>query len=164
MTTNRPKMLFICVHNSARSQMAEAFLNDICGAEFEAQSAGLEPGTLNPLVVEVMREAGFDISKNKTRAVFDVFKSGQLFTYVVTVCSEAEAGGCPIFPGPTKRLHWPFPDPSKVEGTPEEQREKVRQIRDAILARVEQFCAENCARLSESGRNLRRPQSSDQPR
>ena len=96
---NKPKILFLCVHNSARSQMAEAFLNDICGAEFEAQSAGLEPGTLNPLVVQVMREAGLDISQNKTQAVFDVFKSGQLFTYVVTVCSEAEAGGCPIFPG-----------------------------------------------------------------
>ncbi len=144
---NKPKVLFICVHNSARSQMAEAFLGDVCGAEFEVQSAGLEPGTLNPLVVEVMREVGLDISKNKTQAVFDVFKSGQLFTYVITVCSEAEAGGCPIFPGPTQRLHWPFPDPSRV-----------------ILARVEQFCAENCARLSESGRNLRRPQSSDQPR
>ena len=154
---NKPKVLFICVHNSARSQMAEAFLNDICGAEFEAQSAGLEPGTLNPLAVEVMREAGPDISKNKTQAVFDVFKSGQLIAYVITVCSEAEAGGCPIFPGPTKRLHWPFPDPSRVEGTPEEKLEKVRQIRDAIHARVEQFCAENCARLSESGRNLHRP-------
>ena len=155
---NKPKVLFICVHNSARSQMAEAFLNDICGAEFEVQSAGLEPGTLNPLVVEVMREAGFDISKNKTQAVFDVFKSGQLIAFVITVCSEAEAGGCPIFPGPTKRLHWPFPDPSKVEGTPEEKLEKVRQIRDAILTRVEQFCAENCTRLTGAGRNLRRPQ------
>lgn len=144
--------------------MAAAFLNDICDAEFEVQSAGLEPGTLNPLAVEVMREAGFDISRNKTQAVFDVFKSGQLFTYAITVCSEAEAGGCPIFPGPTQRLHWPFPDPSKVEGTPEEKLEKVRQIRDAILARVEEFCAENCFRLSESGRNLRRPRSSDQPR
>jgi arsenate reductase len=155
---NKPKVLFICVHNSARSQMAEVFLHDVCGSEFEAQSAGLEPGTLNPLAVEVMREAGFDISQNKTQAVFDVFKSGQLFAYVVTVCSEGEAGGCPIFPGPTQRLHWPFPDPSKVEGTPVEKLEKVRQIRDAILARVEQFCAENCTRLTEAGRNLRRPQ------
>lgn len=143
--------------------MAEAFLNDMCGGEFEAQSAGLEPGTLNPLVVEVMREAGFDISRNKTQAVFDVFKSGQLFTYVVTVCSEAEAGGCPIFPGPTQRLHWPFPDPSKVEGTPEEKLEQIRQIRDAILARVEQFCSENGVRLNELGRNLHRSKSSDQP-
>ena len=161
---NKPKVLFICVHNSARSQMAEAFLNDGCGGEFEAQSAGLKPGTLNPLVVEVMREAGFDISRNKTQAVFDVFKSGQLFTYVVTVCSEAEASGCPIFPGPTRRLHWPFPDPSKVEGTREEKLEKIRQIRNAIQARIEQFCAENCTRLRELGRNLRQPQSSDQPR
>jgi arsenate reductase len=161
---NKPRILFICVHNSARSQMAEAFLNDICGAEFEAQSAGLEPGTLNPLVVEVMRETGLDISKNKTQAVFDVFKSGQLFSYVVTVCSEAEASGCPIFPGPATRLHWPFPDPSKVEGTPDEKLAEIRQIRDAIQARVEQFCAENCTRLTELGRNLRRPQSSDRPR
>jgi arsenate reductase len=161
---NKPKILFICVHNSARSQMAEAFFNDICGAEFEAQSAGLEPGTLNPLVIEVMREVGFDLSKNKTQAVFDVFKSGQLFAYVITVCSEAEAGGCPIFPGPTQRLHWPFPDPSKVEGTREEKLAKVRQVRNAIQARIEQFCAENCARLSESGRSLRQPQSSVRPR
>ena len=161
---NKPKVLFICVHNSARSQMAEAFLKDVCGAEFEVQSAGLEPGTLNPLVVEVMRETGLDISQNKTQAVFDVFKSGQLFACVITVCSEAEAGGCPIFPGPTQRLYWPFPDPSKVEGTREEKLKKIRQIRDAILARVELFCAENCARLSESARSLRRPQSSDRPR
>jgi arsenate reductase len=161
---NKPKILFICVHNSARSQMAEAFLNDMCDAEFEAQSAGLEPGTLNPLVVEVMRESGLDISGNKTQAVFDVFKSGQLFTYVVTVCSEAEASGCPIFPGPAQRLHWPFPDPSKIEGTREEKLEKIRQIRDAIQARVEQFCAEKCTRLRELGRNLRQPQSSDRPR
>ena len=153
---NKPKILFICVHNSARSQMAEAFLNDICGAEFEAQSAGLEPGTLNPLVVEVMGEAGIDISRNETQAVFDVFKSGQLFACVVTVCSEAEASGCPIFPGPTQRLHWPFPDPSKVEGTFEEKLEKIREIRNAIQARVEQFCAENCTRLNELGRSLRR--------
>ena len=135
--------------------MAEAFLNDICGAAFEAQSAGLEPGTLNLLVVEVMREVGSDLSKNKTQAVFDVFKSGQLFAYVVTVCSEAEAGGCPIFPGPAQRLHWPFPDPSKVEGTPEEKLAKIRQIRDAIRMRVEEFCAENCTRLTELGQSLR---------
>lgn len=144
----KPKILFICVHNSARSQMAEAFLNDICGAEFEAQSAGLEPGKLNPLAVAAMGEAGIDISNNKTQAVFDVFKSGQLFTYVITVCSEAEAGGCPIFPGPTQRLHWPFPDPSKVEGTPLEKLDQVRTIRDAIRARIEEFCAEKCARLT----------------
>lgn len=145
---NKSKVLFICVHNSARSQMAEAFLNDVCGETFEAQSAGLEPGMLNPLVVEVMREVDLDISKNKTQAVFDVFKSGQLFTYVISVCSEAEAAGCPIFPGPTQRLHWPFPDPSRVVGTRDEKLEKIRQIRDAIQTRIEQFCAETCAGIT----------------
>jgi len=139
------KVLFICVHNSARSQMAEAFLNEKCAEEFEAQSAGLEPGKLNPLVVEVMQEVGLDISRKETQAVFDVFKSGQLFAFVVTVCSEAEASACPIFPGPAQRLHWPFPDPSQVEGTPEEKLRETRKIRDAIRAQIEAFCAEHCA-------------------
>jgi arsenate reductase len=112
----KKRVLFICVHNSARSQMAEAWLNTICGEYFEAQSAGLEPGTLNPLARQVMAEAGIDISKKKTQAVFDVFNSGQLFTYVITVCDEASAEKCPIFPGPATRLHWGFPDPSEVQG------------------------------------------------
>ena len=97
----KQSVLFICVHNSARSQMAAAWLNYACGDHFEAQSAGLEPSTLNPLVVEVMKEVGIDLSENKTQRVFDVWKSGQMFQYVVTVCSEAEADGCPIFPGAT---------------------------------------------------------------
>ena len=110
----KQKVLFICVHNSARSQMAAAWLNDICGDYFEAQSAGLEPGQLNPLVIQAMDEAGIDISNNKTQAVFDVFKSGQFFPYVITVCDESEAAGCPTFPGVTYRLHWSFPDPSEL--------------------------------------------------
>ena len=128
--------------------MAEAFLNKLCEGYFEAQSAGLEPGTLNPLVVEVMAEVGIDISKNKTQAVFDVFTSGQLFTYVITVCSETEAEKCPIFPGPAQRLHWPFPDPAKVEGSPEERLSKIREIRDSIRTRVENFCTETCAEVT----------------
>ena len=95
----KKKVLFICVHNSARSQMAAAWLNDVCGDYFEAQSAGLEPGELNPLAVQVMDEVGIDISNNKTQAVFDVFKTGQFFRFVITVCDESEAAGCPIFPG-----------------------------------------------------------------
>jgi arsenate reductase len=82
------KALFICVHNSARSQMAEAWLNFLCPKQFEAHSAGLEPGALNPLAVEAMREIGVDISGKKTQSVFDVFKSGQFFPYVITVCDE----------------------------------------------------------------------------
>ena len=138
----KPKVLFICVHNSARSQMAEAWLNHFCGDFFEAESAGLEPGTLNPLAVEVMKEARIDISKNKTQAVFDVFKSGELFAYVITVCDESEAEGCPIFAGVTKRLHWSFPDPSKFSGSLEEKLERTRKVRDQIDNQIRRFCAE----------------------
>jgi arsenate reductase (thioredoxin) len=140
----KKKVLFICVHNSARSQMAEAWVNHVCGDFFEAQSAGLEPGTLNPLGVEVMSEVGIDISRKKTRAVFDVFKSGQLFAYVVTVCDETSAEKCPIFPGPTKRLHWSFPDPSEVTGSKEAKLEQVRAIRDEIRGKIEEWCEEVC--------------------
>src|SRR4026208_915827 len=141
----KKRVLFICVHNSARSQMAEAWLNTICGEYFEAQSAGLEPGTLNPLAVQVMAEAGIDISKKKTQAVFDVFVSGQLFAYVITVCDEASAEKCPIFPGPTRRLHWSFPDPSRLTGTHAEKLAAVREIRDEIRARIEEWCDEVCS-------------------
>jgi arsenate reductase len=140
----RKKVLFICVHNSARSQIAEAWMNRVCGEFFEAESAGLEPGTLNPLAVQVMAEEGIDISRNKTRAVFDVFKSGTLFAFVITVCDETSAEKCPIFPGGTKRLHWGFPDPSVVTGTSEEKLGQVRKIRDAIKEKIEEWCAEVC--------------------
>ena len=141
----KKRVLFICIHNSARSQMAEAWLNHICGDEFEAQSAGLEPGTLNPLVAEAMAEVGIDISKKGTQAVFDVWKSGQLFAYVVTVCDETSAEKCPIFPGPTTRLHWGFPDPSALTGTQAEKLAAVGQIRDQIRATIETWCDEVCA-------------------
>lgn len=141
----KKKVLFICVHNSARSQMAAAWLNALCGHYFEAHSAGLEPGELNPLAVHVMDEVGIDISNNKTQAVFDVFKSGQFFPYVITVCDESETAGCPVFPGVTTRLHWSFPDPSKLSGTEWERLEGTRRIRDDIRARVEAWCDEMCA-------------------
>jgi arsenate reductase len=141
----KKNVLFICVHNSARSQMAQAWLNRLCGDYFDAHSAGLEPGKLNPLAVEVMREARIDISRNKTQAVFDVFKSGKLFAYVITVCDESSAEKCPIFPGPTKRLHWSFPDPSKLTGSYEERLDGTRAIRDQIRARIEAWCDEVCA-------------------
>lgn len=141
-------VLFVCIHNSARSQMAEAFLKQTCGDEFVAQSAGLEPGKLNPLVVQAMSEVGIDISGNKTKAVFDMFKSGKPFAYVITVCDEASAERCPIFPGITQRLHWGFADPSSFQGTHEQRLAKTREVRDAIKARVEQWCAEVCAPAS----------------
>ena len=140
----KPKVLFICVHNSARSQMAEAWLNYLCGEFFEAHSAGLEPGTLNPLAIKVMREVDIDISAKKTRSVFDVFNLGQLFSYVITVCDESSAEACPVFPGPTKRLHWSFPDPSRATGTHAEKLRHVREIREAIRAKIDSWCAEVC--------------------
>ena len=143
----KQKVLFICVHNSARSQMAEAFMDEICGDQFEAHSAGLEPGNLNLLAVEAMREIGIDISHNQTQSVFDVFKSGELFAYVITVCDETSpesVRGCPIFPGVTRRLHWSFPDPAGLPGTPEERLAGIRKIRDQIRARIETWCDEMC--------------------
>jgi len=140
----KQKVLFICVHNSARSQMAAALMKQTCGEFFEVQSAGLEPGVINPLVIEVLQELGVDISKNKTQRVLDVWKSGQIFQFVITVCSEAEAEGCPIFAGVTTRLHWPFDDPSKFTGTHAERLEKTRHVRDQIHARIDSFCEEHC--------------------
>jgi arsenate reductase len=140
----KKRVLFICIHNSARSQMAEAFLKQACGDVFEVYSAGLEPGRLNPIVVEAMRDMGIDISGNKTKSVFDMFKSGLMFAYVITVCDEASAERCPIFPGVTKRMHWSFPDPSALQGTPEEKLARTCEIRDEIKAKIEAWCAEVC--------------------
>jgi arsenate reductase len=140
----KAKVLFVCIHNSARSQMAEAWLNHLCGESLQAESAGLEPGTINPLAIEVMQEVGIDISKNKTQGVFDLFKAGRLFHYVVTVCDGASAERCPIFVGMTKRVHWSFPDPSAVVGTHAEKLEQVRKIRDQIRAQIEEWCLEIC--------------------
>jgi arsenate reductase len=144
----KKKVLFVCIHNSARSQMAEAFLNQICPEEFEAFSAGLEPGKLNPIVVEAMDEIGLDISGNETKAVFDMFKSGKIFAYVVTVCDEASAERCPIFPGVTKRLHWSFPDPSAIQGSHAEKLAGTREIRDTIKTKIEEWCGEMCPAVS----------------
>jgi arsenate reductase len=142
----KSNVLFICVHNSARSQMAEAWLNQICGDFFAAESAGLEPGTLNPLVVEAMEEVGIDISKKETRAVFDVFKAGKLFSYVITVCDETSAEKCPIFPGIAKGLHWSFSDPATLIGSREDKLVEVRKIRDEIRDKIQAWCQDVCPR------------------
>ena len=133
------KVLFVCIHNSARSQMAEALLNQLAGNKFEATSAGLEKGTLNPLAVKVMSEIGIDISKNQTKDVFEFYKNGRLFNYVVTVCDAANSERCPIFPSVTKTLHWSFEDPSSLSGTEEEKLETTRKVRDEIEAEVRKF-------------------------
>lgn len=135
----RERVLFVCIHNSARSQMAEAYLNHLGGERFEAESAGIEPGTLNPLAVQVMKEDGIDISTNKTKDVFEFLKRGKLYAYVITVCDEKAAERCPIFPGTGRRLHWSFPDPSTIQGTGEERLARTRDIRDQIRKQIEVF-------------------------
>jgi arsenate reductase len=132
-------VLFVCVHNSARSQMAEAFLNQLAGDKFKAEIAGFEPGILNPIVVEAMKEIGIDISNNQTKSVFDFFKQGRLYHFVIAVCDGANAERCPIFPGLTKRLGWSFEDPASFTGTHEEKLAKTRLVRDSIKIEVETF-------------------------
>ncbi len=140
---NKTKVLFVCVHNSARSQMAEAYLTHFGGDIFDVESAGLEPGVLNPFVVRVMREDGFDISGNKTKSVFDLYREGRIYNYVIAVCDKEAAERCPIFPGICTRLNWSFSDPSALAGTDEEKLAGTRQIRDeikrAIIRWVDEF-------------------------
>jgi len=135
------RVLFLCVHNSARSQMAEAFLRRLGGDRFVAESAGLEPGSLNPHVVRAMAEAGIDISHNATKGVLDLLKAGRDYDVVVTVCSKEAAERCPLFPGMHEKLHWPFADPSAMQGSDEEIMAGVREVRDGIEAAVREFIA-----------------------
>lgn len=138
----KKSVLFICIHNSARSQMAEAFLKTYGGARFTVESAGLEPGKLNPLVVEVMKEIGIDLSGKTTQGVADLLKQGKTFDAVITVCDEASAERCPMFPGKGRRLHWGFPDPSRFEGSHQEKLAQTRLVRDQISAKVKEFCSQ----------------------
>jgi len=129
----KAKVLFVCTHNSARSQMAEGFLRRFGGAAFDAASAGTEPGELHPLAVEVMAEEGIDISGQRAKSV-DGFVQ-QRFDYVITVCDDANEA-CPFFPNATSRLHWSIPNPSVAEGTHEERLAVFREVRDGIRGRM----------------------------
>ena len=133
------RVLFLCRHNSGRSQIAEAFLNEIAGNKIQAESAGLEPKELNPLVIEVMKEAGLDISANQADSVFEYFKEGRLYNYVITLCGNSGFEQCPVFPGVTQRLHWPFPDPEKLTGTHAEKLAALREIRDQIKEKIKEW-------------------------
>jgi len=124
----RRKVLFVCMHNSARSQMAETLLNALHGDRYEAFSAGIEPTGINPYVLEALAEIGIDISAQRSKSL-EEFR-GEEFQYVVTLCDEAKEA-CPFFPG-EKIIHKGFPDPSQFEGTRDEILEKVRRVRDGI--------------------------------
>jgi arsenate reductase len=139
---NRQRVLFICVHNSGRSQMAEAFLNALAGDRFIAESAGLKPTRIHPLVVEVMNEAGLDLSPNTADSVFECYKEGRLYDYVITVCRESVENQCPMFPGIARRLNWPFDNPEDFRGTHEEKLVQVRRVRDEIRKAIETWVGE----------------------
>jgi arsenate reductase len=136
------KVLFVCIHNSARSQIAEAFLNRLGNGKFIAESAGLEPGSLNLVVVEAMKSAGIDISHNKTKTVDDMIALGNKYSYVITVCDETNAERCPLFPGTKETIHWSFEDPSAIAGSNEEKLNKTIKIRDQIKSRIESWIRE----------------------
>ena len=133
------RILFVCIHNSARSQMAEAFLNARGGKRLKAYSAGLERGTLNPTVVRAMSELGIDISGNRTKRIDDLDIASRDYDYVVTVCDEASAERCPVYPTRGERLHWSFPDPSAFIGSDESRLQKTRDVRDAIRQRIDKW-------------------------
>jgi arsenate reductase len=140
-------VLCLCVHNSARSQIAEAYFRIFGGDLFDVESAGIEPGQLNPFVVETLKEDGIDISAKKTQDVFALYKMGRTYRYVITVCSREAAERCPVFPGLSEKLHWPFADPSTFTGGHEEVMVKVRALRDAIKDKVKGFVSEYRAKM-----------------
>jgi arsenate reductase (thioredoxin) len=129
----KKRVLFLCTHNSARSQMAEGLLRRMGGGQFEVFSAGTETTRVHPLAVDAMRELGIDISghRSKTLAAF----AGEHFDYVITVCDRANET-CPIFPNDTARIHWSFEDPSAAEGTDEQRLKVFRNVRDMIQQRL----------------------------
>ncbi len=139
---NKKRILFVCIHNSARSQMAEALVNHLAGDRFAAESAGLEPGKLNPFAVEALKQIGIDISGKATRDVFALHTQGQTYDYVVTVCDGASGERCPVFPGPGNRMHWGFPDPSALKGSDEERLQGTIAIRNEIQSKVESWLKE----------------------
>lgn len=135
----KKKVLFICVHNSARSQMAEEYLRLLGGDQFEVESAGYRPSEINPLVVKVMMEDGVDLTNKKTQDLYDLIKQGKFFGYVITVCERAKEEECPIFPGVPMRLNWELENPENYTGTEEQKLDKVRALRDKIKELVEEF-------------------------
>ena len=134
MSNSKQRVLFLCTHNSARSQMAEGLLRHLRGDRFEVASAGTEATSVRPLAIKAMAELGIDISQQQSKTLDQYLD--QPFDKVITLCDEA-AAACPLFPGGWELLHWPFPDPSRATGTEQEQLQVYRQVRDAIRQRVE---------------------------
>jgi arsenate reductase (thioredoxin) len=141
METEKVKVLFLCTGNSARSQIAEAFLRKFAGDHFEVFSGGLEPQGIHLLAKKAMEEIGFDLSGQHSKDVAQ-FLGQEHFGYVITLCAQAE-DRCPIFPGASIRLHWPFEDPAAFQGTEEQKLTKFREIREQIRSRIESWLRES---------------------
>ncbi len=139
-TKKKPRVLFLCTGNSARSQMAEAFLRNYAGDRFEVHSAGLDPHGINPYTRRVMEEAGYSLEGHRSKGLDDYFMKMHI-GYLITVCSNAEER-CPTLPGMGQRIHWPFEDPAAFEGSDEETMAKFRQVRDQIEARIKAWLTE----------------------
>jgi len=131
----RARVLFLCTHNSARSQMAEGLLRHLAGDRFESHSAGTEATRVRPLAIRAMEEIGVDISGQESKTL-DRYQQ-KPFDYVITVCDDANEA-CPFFPEAPSRLHWSFKDPSKAEGSEEERLAIFREVRDGIRRRIEE--------------------------
>jgi len=132
---DKQRVIFLCTGNSARSQMAEAFLRRMAGDHFEIYSAGLEPKGVNPLTVEIMAEIGYDLTGARSKSVSEFLGKG-LFQYLITVCHQAEQNCPTAWPGVNQRLHWSFEDPAAFEGSHEARLEKFRQVRNQIEQKV----------------------------
>lgn len=141
----KKKVLFVCVHNSARSQMAEEYLRLLGGSNFEVASAGYESSVINPLVIKVMREEGVDLSGKLTQSVDALLRQSCFFGYVITVCDRAREQECPVFPGMAYKAHWDLEDPESFTGTEQERLEKIRALRDRIKQLVVGFIVQQSA-------------------
>ena len=139
---SKPRVLFLCTGNSARSQMAEGFLRHVGGERFDAMSAGIDPTSVNPLAVRAMAEVGIDISRQRSKSAASLLKEPLHFAYVITVCDHANER-CPIFPGVVKRLHWSLQDPAAATGTDAERLAVFRRVRDAIDDHIRAFVAQS---------------------
>ena len=138
---DKQRVLFLCTGNSARSQIAEAFLRKHGGDRFEAHSAGLDPKGLNPFTVKVMNEIGIDVSSQTSKGV-ETYLGKVLFQYLVTVCDDADKNCPTVWPGVNNRMHWSFQDPAAAEGTDEEKLAKFREVRDLIEVKIKSWLAE----------------------
>ena len=139
----RQRVLFLCTHNSARSQMAEGLLRHLAGDRFEVASAGTEATSVRPEAVEAMAELGVDISGQSSKTLERYLE--EPFDHVVTVCDDANEV-CPVFPGARSRLHWSFRDPSRAEGSQEERLQVFRTVRDEIQGRIREELIEESRR------------------